>query len=116
MRQIEIMVQEPTSSPEELILIVANLSSPSVEGPRELPPELVEKLYTIAYEDGNVALHSRMFAEWLHYAFPADCPFPNNVSGDALSMGHWINASSNGLKEMRNFHTGQGRNHSDNMS
>merc|ERR1719313_194924 len=27
--------------------------------------------------DGKVPLHGRLFAQWLHYTFPRDCPFPH---------------------------------------
>merc|ERR1719235_484226 len=26
---------------------------------------------------GEVPLHSRLFAQWLHYAFPHECPYPH---------------------------------------
>merc|ERR1719487_3173194 len=28
-------------------------------------------------EDGLVPIHGRLFAQWLHYAFPRDCPYPH---------------------------------------
>ena len=28
---------------------------------------------------GKVPLHGRLFAQWLHYAFPQDCPFPHKA-------------------------------------
>jgi hypothetical protein len=30
-----------------------------------------------AYHKGNVPLHGRLFAQWLHYAFPRECPYPH---------------------------------------
>merc|ERR1719310_2702564 len=30
-----------------------------------------------AHHDGKVPLHGRLFAQWLHYAFPQDCPYPH---------------------------------------
>merc|ERR1719454_1707864 len=27
--------------------------------------------------NGRVPLHGRLFAQWLHYAFPHQCPFPH---------------------------------------
>merc|ERR1719191_2715136 len=30
-----------------------------------------------AHHDGKVPLHGRLFAQWLHYAFPRDCPYPH---------------------------------------
>merc|ERR1719251_504496 len=43
---------------------------------------------------GQVPLHGRLFAQWLHYAFPRDCPFPHKA-GDtvALTPGQFGEAS-----------------------
>merc|ERR1719310_788642 len=30
-----------------------------------------------AHHDGKLPLHGRLFAQWLHYAFPQDCPYPH---------------------------------------
>merc|ERR1719161_2264924 len=32
-----------------------------------------------AHHNGEVPLHGRLFAQWLHYAFPHDCPYPHVV-------------------------------------
>ena len=45
--------------------------------PRALSPSLLSRLDEIAAKhDGTVQLHSRLFAQWLHHAFPRECPFP----------------------------------------
>jgi len=30
-----------------------------------------------AHHGGSVPMHGRLFAQWLHYAFPRDCPYPH---------------------------------------
>jgi hypothetical protein len=30
-----------------------------------------------AHHGGQVPIHGRLFAQWLHYAFPRDCPYPH---------------------------------------
>lgn len=30
-----------------------------------------------AVHNGKIPLHGRLFAQWLHFAFPRDCPFPH---------------------------------------
>merc|ERR1719217_1117709 len=30
-----------------------------------------------AHHNGKVPLHGRLFAQWLYYAFPHDCPYPH---------------------------------------
>merc|ERR1719321_1423895 len=32
-----------------------------------------------AINKGKVPLHGRLFAQWLHFAFPRDCPFPHEA-------------------------------------
>merc|ERR1719150_1779395 len=40
--------------------------------------------------DGNVLLHSRLFAQWMHHAYPQECPFPHSVRGQStLTPEEW---------------------------
>merc|ERR1712087_285833 len=34
---------------------------------------------------GSVPLHGRLFAQWLHYAFPRECPFPHKTGNVAAA-------------------------------
>merc|ERR1719343_668411 len=95
MNDLEGAIQAPTAPAERLLRLVANLSSPSVESPRQLPSVLDEKMRTIAETNGGeVPLHGRLFAQWLHHAFPNECPYPL-VSGSAaaLAPSHWQDGS-----------------------
>merc|ERR1719356_2190006 len=48
---------------------------------RQLPMELEGRLFDVAARHGGrVPLHSRLFLQWLHHAYPSECPFPH-VSG-----------------------------------
>merc|ERR1719491_1644475 len=50
------------------------MSSAPIEG------SLSEQLAKIAAtHDGVVPLHGRLFAQWLHYTFPRECPFPHKA-------------------------------------
>jgi len=41
-------------------------------------PQMITKLQDIARLDGGVVpLHGRLFAQWLHFTFPRDCPYPH---------------------------------------
>merc|ERR1719510_1271716 len=72
--------------------------------PRPLPASLVAKLSGIAAHNGGaVPLHGRLFTQWLHFAFPHECPYPHVTQkdgagntlttsyfqGTADSMAHW---------------------------
>jgi len=82
MGDIENAVQEPSVSVAQLLGIVGNLSSLSSvdeELPRLSGP-ITEQLRRIAdAHGGNVPLHGRLFAQWLHYVFPRECPFPHKT-------------------------------------
>jgi len=86
LHELEGETRAPMAPPQELLEMVGNLSSSSVAAPRELPKELVEKLHFIAkLHAGEVPLHSRLFAQWLHYAFPNECPYPD-TSRDTVGI------------------------------
>jgi hypothetical protein len=79
--QLEREFQSPEADPKEILAVVAGLSSSTVSGPRELSAPLIRRLEDIAESHhGTVPLHGRLFTQWMHHAFPRECPFPH-VSG-----------------------------------
>merc|ERR1719192_1749813 len=91
MGEVEHMVQAPTASPQVLLGIVGNLSLVNYDGEQVVTSELKAKLHTVAaHHAGTVPLHGRLFAQWMHFAFPLECPFPH-VAGNAsvMSAKHW---------------------------
>eukprot|EP00930_Biecheleria_cincta_P001578 TRINITY_DN102712_c0_g1_i1.p1 TRINITY_DN102712_c0_g1~~TRINITY_DN102712_c0_g1_i1.p1 ORF type:complete len:894 (+),score=143.97 TRINITY_DN102712_c0_g1_i1:113-2794(+) len=70
----------PSATPEVILELVAGIVPPSSltqEPLGPVPAKLVEKLYSMADRQGGACkLHSRLFMQWLHYAFPLDCPYP----------------------------------------
>jgi len=91
-REIESHVRAPTATADRLIGVVGNVSTLTVDAPRRLPPGLAQRLRDIAAKrrGGLVPLHGRLFAEWLHFAFPHECPFPHAVGDAAVhSVGFW---------------------------
>jgi len=94
MRELEGSISAAQASTEQLLVLVGNLSSFFVDAPRHLSAELEAKLQTIADRHGGaVPLHGRLFAQWMHFAFPQECPFPH-LAEDALAMNpsQWHNA------------------------
>ncbi|CAK9024638.1 unnamed protein product [Durusdinium trenchii] len=92
MNELESKILAPSASPERILPLASNLSSATVDAPRRLPAVMHEKLHAIAERHGGeVALHGRLFAQWMHYAFPNECPFPHIIEDVAvLAPGHWI--------------------------
>merc|ERR1740138_312887 len=69
----EIAAPEATSVP--IATVVSHLSSSSVVAPRKLSQTLMDRLIEIGVaHGGNVQLHGRLFAQWMHHAFPRECP------------------------------------------
>merc|ERR1719159_796918 len=92
MGQIEKEFANPDASPAEISSLVAGLSTSTVEAPRSLSAPLLQKLDQIAEgHHGSVPLHGRLFAQWMHHAFPRECPFPH-VAGTTTpqAASEWI--------------------------
>jgi hypothetical protein len=44
----------------------------------EISEQMIKKLQEISVIDGgSIPLHGRLFAQWLHFTFPRDCPYPH---------------------------------------
>merc|ERR1719331_1934999 len=71
----------PMGAPSDIARIVSQISSDTVDGPRNLTSEMMSKLESVASRHGGrVPLHGRLFAQWMHHSFPNECPHPH-VSG-----------------------------------
>merc|ERR1719476_640576 len=72
--------------------LVSTLSSSTVEAPRELPANLLGRLNEIAsLHGGEVNLHGRLFAQWMHHAFPSECPYPHEAGvTDPVTPDEWM--------------------------
>jgi len=101
MDEIEHTVLAPTAPVERLISIVRHISNVAV-----LPNGLLEKLESIAaHHGGEVPIHGRLFAQWLHFAFPHECAYPailENVK--TLATSEWHSSSFSASNEERNNH------------
>jgi len=94
--EIMAKIQGPEASAREILGVVSNISSRYVEGPRQLSRSLVRQLEALSERhEGSVQLHSRLFAQWLHNAFPSDCPYPHIVEDQkVLKTDYWKDALS----------------------
>jgi len=79
LNEIEDAIDEPVALPEQIIAPLENMTDLDDEAPK-LTQELRSQLQRIAdTHGGKVPLHGRLFAQWLHYVFPRECPFPHKV-------------------------------------
>eukprot|EP00929_Paragymnodinium_shiwhaense_P068961 TRINITY_DN3478_c1_g1_i1.p1 TRINITY_DN3478_c1_g1~~TRINITY_DN3478_c1_g1_i1.p1 ORF type:complete len:599 (+),score=180.98 TRINITY_DN3478_c1_g1_i1:87-1799(+) len=87
---LESQVQAPIASPEQLLRMVGGMASSTTDAPRAISEELARKLRSIAERNGgSVPLHGRLFMQWLHFAFPYECPYPQQVDTAAMSPLAW---------------------------
>jgi len=75
---LEQQIGAPEATSSRIAALVAGLSSSTVHAPRAIPEHLLARLGEIAAEHGGtVPLHGRLFAQWMHHAFPRECPYPH---------------------------------------
>jgi hypothetical protein len=92
---IEEKIGAPDATPTAIAAIVSSLPSSSVQAPRILPAALLKRLDEIAVmHSGRVPLHSRLFGQWMHHAFPREFPLPH-MSGTTSQQSpeEWLSAS-----------------------
>jgi len=83
--EVESFVGAPVASPEDILQLVGNMSN--FEDVRaNIDRELRQQLMRVAdTHGGKVPLHGRLFAQWLHYVFPRECPFPHKAGAAATT-------------------------------
>jgi len=78
--EIEQAIDAPTALPSEIIEVAKGMSQSTTLDEDEAPhlsKASKQQLEQIASSSGGkVPLHGRLFAQWLHYVFPRECPFP----------------------------------------
>merc|ERR1719356_1829203 len=80
MGAIEQSVGTSEASPQRIAALVADLPSDTVSAPREFSQALMGRLSQVAEANGGkVPLHGRLFAQWMHHAYPRECPYPHEV-------------------------------------
>merc|ERR1719291_19064 len=77
---LEEAVGAPVAKPQEILDLLANMSSFETDEAPNIAHALRVQLDSIAAtHGGKVPLHGRLFAQWLHYLFPRECPFPHKA-------------------------------------
>jgi|Transcript_124950 hypothetical protein len=92
---LEEKLAAPEATPAAIKELIRNLSSSTVASPREISQNLQTRLDEISIENGGlVPLHGRLFAQWMHHAYPRECPYPH-LSGTVSPQtpDEWLNES-----------------------
>ena len=85
---VEERLQTPLASTAQIVAAVESTIRAREGLPgRNVSARLVKRLESVAqFHDGLVPLHGRLFAQWLHYAFPYECPYPRTRAEAAKAM------------------------------
>jgi len=92
MGQLEMEVEAPMATPSQLFDVISILPSDTVDAPRNLSRALVSRLYDIAaHHGGTVPLYGRLFAQWMHHAYPRECPYPHlSSTSSPMTPEKWM--------------------------
>jgi len=81
-REVEMALGTSEPTEQEILGVVGNMTDLSSldDGSTHIDDVLTLRLSEVASaHGGKVKLHGRLFAQWLHYVFPRDCPFPHKA-------------------------------------
>jgi hypothetical protein len=79
LNEIEDHVGAPVAQPDVILSLVGNMTGLDDVAPK-LSATLRTQISRIAEtHGGSVPIHGRLFAQWLHYVFPRECPFPHKA-------------------------------------
>jgi hypothetical protein len=99
LQQIEMRLAKPSATPTEILEVMKNIKMTSFDVDAvPLSSDLHNKLEEIATKGhGKVSLHGRLFAQWLHFVFPNECPYPHargtvrpHTQGERIAKGEAI--------------------------
>jgi len=77
MANLERGVKGPTSSARVITDLISAMPSDTIVAPRNLSSVLRDRLDDVNQRHGgSIPIHGRLFAQWMHHAFPNECPYP----------------------------------------
>jgi hypothetical protein len=101
MDELEAKVAAPQASAEKLVSLVQEIASMHSDSPPEVSKTMRARLQEIAEANGGeVPLHGRLFAQWLHYMFPHECVFPHSGGAATSSPVAYSGRKSASMQEM----------------
>merc|ERR1719326_1090410 len=83
------------AKPATIAALVSQLPSSTLAAPHQVSKSLLQRLDDIAgTHGGNVPLHGRLFAQWMHHIYPRECSYPH-ISGTttAVTASRWTDES-----------------------
>merc|ERR1719410_420254 len=92
---LESAISAPMATPARIAELVTQLPSDTVDAPRNLSTSLLSRLEEIAeYHSGQVQLHGRLFAQWMHHAYPLECAYPHEAgTTNPMTQDEWMDST-----------------------
>jgi len=92
MASLEGAISGPAAEPSRIAELVSAMPSDTVDAPRAIHAAQLRRLEEIAaLHGGTVPLHGRLFAQWMHHAYPRECPYPHLAGVTSpMSPDEWI--------------------------
>jgi len=91
MGHLERHIGAAEGEPMRIAALIEELPSDSVAAPRNLSQQLLGRLSQVAAaNNGKVPLHGRLFAQWMHHAYPRDCPYPFESNVMPQTPDEWL--------------------------
>jgi hypothetical protein len=96
---LEHYIGGPSALPKRIANIVSALPSSTMPANRQLSESLMKHLYMVAKQhQGRVPLHSRLFQQWLHHAYPRECAMPSPIGKlKPMTESEWLQAKNQSI-------------------
>jgi len=94
---VENKIASPSGAPKDIAELISHTSSDTIDAPRNLSDALLGRLNEIAAQHGGqVPLHGRLFAQWMHHAYPRECPYPHAPGSAPILMtaAEWVQVNN----------------------
>lgn len=104
LNDIETAIGASTADVDTVLALVRNITSFN-DDPPKIDSTLKTQLERIALTSGGkVPLHGRLFAQWLHYVFPQECPYPHKAgAASAATMTNFGSQAYASEDEVRTY-------------
>merc|ERR1719162_2126115 len=91
MGHLEAELASDGAEPWLIAALISQLPSESVKAPQTLPQSLLSRLNEIAvHHGGKVPIHGWLFAQWMHHAYPMECPYPHQQGLNPQTAAEWM--------------------------
>lgn len=99
LRNIESVIDAPTASVRHIDVVLRSMSASTIGPLGKIPDHLHKRLEEIAAQnEGVIPLHGRLFAQWLHHAYPQNCPYPHETGSiNPETPDEWMKETGAGV-------------------